>query len=118
MTTRQLNRLFHETAEAAGIKKPATLHSLRHSLPVLMAIVFELGAGLSFFAASSPADAKEAPKIQAVNLVEVPAQEPQPEAPKAQARQIKTAAAPPMIGFDGQPVELLKGRRTKKPVMH
>ncbi len=31
MTTRQLNRLFHETAEAAGIKKPVTLHSLRHS---------------------------------------------------------------------------------------
>lgn len=31
MTTRQLNRLFHETAEAAGIRKPVTLHSLRHS---------------------------------------------------------------------------------------
>jgi site-specific recombinase XerD len=31
MTTRQLNRLFHETAEAAGIKKSVTLHSLRHS---------------------------------------------------------------------------------------
>jgi site-specific recombinase XerD len=31
MTTRQLNRLFHETADAAGIKKPVTLHSLRHS---------------------------------------------------------------------------------------
>jgi integrase/recombinase XerD len=31
MTTRQLNRLFHETAEAAGIKKGVTLHSLRHS---------------------------------------------------------------------------------------
>ena len=31
MTTRQLNRLFHETAEAAGIKKAVTLHSLRHS---------------------------------------------------------------------------------------
>jgi len=31
MTTRQLNRLFHETAEAAGIKKAVTLHALRHS---------------------------------------------------------------------------------------
>jgi len=31
MTTRQLNRLFHETAEAAAIKKPVTLHTLRHS---------------------------------------------------------------------------------------
>src|SRR4249919_2957584 len=31
MTTRQLNRLFHETADAAGIRKAVTLHSLRHS---------------------------------------------------------------------------------------
>ena len=31
MTTRQLNRLFHEAAEAASIKKPVTLHTLRHS---------------------------------------------------------------------------------------
>ena len=31
MTTRQLNRLFHETLEAAGIRKAVTLHSLRHS---------------------------------------------------------------------------------------
>jgi integrase/recombinase XerD len=31
MTTRQLSRLFHETAEAAGIKKSVTLHTLRHS---------------------------------------------------------------------------------------
>ena len=31
MTTRQLNCLFHETAEAAGIKKAVTLHALRHS---------------------------------------------------------------------------------------
>jgi site-specific recombinase XerD len=31
MTTRQLNRLFHETTEAAGIRKTVTLHSLRHS---------------------------------------------------------------------------------------
>jgi len=31
MTTRQFNRLFHATAEAAGITKPVTLHSLRHS---------------------------------------------------------------------------------------
>jgi integrase len=30
MTTRQLSRLFHEAAEAAGIKKSVTLHSLRH----------------------------------------------------------------------------------------
>src|SRR5215469_10694676 len=30
MTTRQLNRLFHEAAEAAGIKKRVTLHALRH----------------------------------------------------------------------------------------
>jgi site-specific recombinase XerD len=31
MTTRQLSRLFHEAADAAGIKKAVTLHSLRHS---------------------------------------------------------------------------------------
>jgi integrase/recombinase XerD len=31
MTTRQLNRLFHEAADAAGIKKDVTLHALRHS---------------------------------------------------------------------------------------
>jgi site-specific recombinase XerD len=31
MTTRQLSRLFQETAEAAGIKKGVTLHTLRHS---------------------------------------------------------------------------------------
>jgi len=31
MTTRQLNRLFHEAADAAGIRKAVTLHALRHS---------------------------------------------------------------------------------------
>ena len=31
MTTRQLNRLFHEAADEAGIKKSVTLHALRHS---------------------------------------------------------------------------------------
>src|ERR1700730_12305037 len=31
MTTRQLNRLFHEAADGAGIRKGLTLHSLRHS---------------------------------------------------------------------------------------
>jgi len=31
MSTRQLNRLFHEAADAAGIKKTVTLHALRHS---------------------------------------------------------------------------------------
>ena len=31
LTTRQLSRLFHETTEAAGIRKPVTVHSLRHS---------------------------------------------------------------------------------------
>jgi integrase len=31
MTTRQLSRLFHETSDAAGIKKNVTLHALRHS---------------------------------------------------------------------------------------
>ena len=30
-TTRQLNRLFHEAADAAGISKGVTLHALRHS---------------------------------------------------------------------------------------
>jgi integrase/recombinase XerD len=31
MTTRQLSRVFHEAADAAGIKKAVTLHALRHS---------------------------------------------------------------------------------------
>ena len=31
MTPRQLNRLFHEAADGAGIKKGVTLHALRHS---------------------------------------------------------------------------------------
>jgi integrase/recombinase XerD len=31
ITTRQLNRLFHEAARAAGIRKRVTLHTLRHS---------------------------------------------------------------------------------------
>jgi integrase/recombinase XerD len=31
MTTRHLNRIFHEAAEAAGIRKSVTLHALRHS---------------------------------------------------------------------------------------
>jgi site-specific recombinase XerD len=31
LTTRQLSRLFHETTAAAGIRKPVSLHSLRHS---------------------------------------------------------------------------------------
>lgn len=31
MTTRQLSRLFHEAANAAGIRKDVTLHALRHS---------------------------------------------------------------------------------------
>ena len=31
MTTRHLNRIFHATAEAAGIRKSVTLHALRHS---------------------------------------------------------------------------------------
>jgi integrase len=39
MTTRQLSRLFHQAAEAAGIKKAVTLHALRHS--------FAPAAGLS-----------------------------------------------------------------------
>src|SRR5947208_13801960 len=30
MTPRHLNRIFHETAEAAGIRKSVTLHALRH----------------------------------------------------------------------------------------
>jgi len=36
MTTRQLNRLFHEAANGAGIKKGVTLHALRHYLPRLI----------------------------------------------------------------------------------
>jgi integrase/recombinase XerD len=31
LTTRQFTRLFHETLAAAGIRKPVTLHCLRHS---------------------------------------------------------------------------------------
>jgi site-specific recombinase XerD len=31
LTPRQVTRLFHETVEAAGIRKKLTLHALRHS---------------------------------------------------------------------------------------
>jgi site-specific recombinase XerD len=31
LTTRQLNRLFHEATDAAGIRKHVTVHTLRHS---------------------------------------------------------------------------------------
>jgi Phage integrase family len=31
MSSRQLSRLFHEAADAAGIKKAVTLHAIRHS---------------------------------------------------------------------------------------
>ena len=31
MSTRQLNRLFHQAADAAGIRKGVTLHALRHN---------------------------------------------------------------------------------------
>ena len=31
LSTRQVGRLFHEATEAAGIRKPVTLHTLRHS---------------------------------------------------------------------------------------
>ena len=31
LTTRQFGRIFHQSAEAAGIRRPVTLHSLRHS---------------------------------------------------------------------------------------
>jgi integrase/recombinase XerD len=31
LTTRQFSRIFHQSAEAAGIRRPVTLHSLRHS---------------------------------------------------------------------------------------
>ena len=31
MSTRQLSRLFHEAADAAGIRKGVSLHALRHS---------------------------------------------------------------------------------------
>ena len=31
MSTRQLNRLFHEAADGAGIRKGVSLHTLRHS---------------------------------------------------------------------------------------
>jgi integrase/recombinase XerD len=40
LTTRQFSRLFHETAKAAGVTKPVSLHSLRHyadSQPVRIA---------------------------------------------------------------------------------
>jgi hypothetical protein len=91
---------------------------IEQGLPVLTAIVFELGAALAFFAASSPAIAKDAPKIEAVTLERVSAPEPgRPETPKAPAR-IKAAAPPPLIGFDGKPVKLPKARRKKGEPVH
>lgn len=40
LSTRQVDRVFHETADAAGITKPVTPHSLRHiNLPVTVGTV-------------------------------------------------------------------------------
>jgi site-specific recombinase XerD len=36
LTTRQFNRLLKEAAQAAGLKKPITLHTLRHSFATRM----------------------------------------------------------------------------------
>jgi hypothetical protein len=41
MTTRQLNRLFHETADAAGIKKAVTLQENTQPLMVNQALVIQ-----------------------------------------------------------------------------
>ena len=46
MTTRQLSRLFHEAADAAGIKKSVTLHALRHSFSVMTLPIKESFASL------------------------------------------------------------------------
>ena len=52
-TTRQLSRLFHQAADAAGIKKAVTLHALRHNseCPII------------------PSEALEGAKIQAIHGV-------------------------------------------------
>ena len=48
LTTRQVNRLFHEACEAAGIKKRVTLHSLRHSFATHL---FDRGTDISMIQA-------------------------------------------------------------------
>ena len=61
MTTCQLSRLFHETADAAGIKKSVTLHALRHN--VAFRTMSRTVTGSAILAVNSGSPRLEAPPV-------------------------------------------------------
>src|SRR5882757_10982893 len=76
MTTRQLNRLFHEAADGAGIKKGVTLHALRHSFATHLSVEPILESSRHFEAIAKrrsgrPADAEALMSRPALEVADI-----------------------------------------------